>query len=187
MRHGETTGDIEQRFGGDYDDSLTAKGKHQAQKRAKTFKHLGIRAVISSPRKRAQESAKLVAKALGMPYHVVNNWKERNFYGPLTGMTRADAQAKHPELVKLVTSHMSKLPQSEGYDTFKKRILEVFSKTQAMNNDPVVIVTHGGPITCIARELLGKEVKVHDCGFLKLSVDATGVKLEAMESVEFKK
>lgn len=30
IRHGETTGDIEGRFGGDYDDHLTEQGKQQA-------------------------------------------------------------------------------------------------------------------------------------------------------------
>ncbi len=32
IRHGETTGDVEDRYGGDYDDNLTAKGHEQAKK-----------------------------------------------------------------------------------------------------------------------------------------------------------
>ncbi|MBI4020340.1 MAG: histidine phosphatase family protein [Candidatus Aenigmarchaeota archaeon] len=30
IRHGETTGDVEDRYGGDYDDHLTRKGKQQS-------------------------------------------------------------------------------------------------------------------------------------------------------------
>jgi len=35
IRHGETTGDVEDRYGGSYDDHLTDKGRGQLEKTAK--------------------------------------------------------------------------------------------------------------------------------------------------------
>jgi broad specificity phosphatase PhoE len=43
IRHGETTGDIEDRFGGDYDDHLTEKGRAQSQELAKGLPEADIR------------------------------------------------------------------------------------------------------------------------------------------------
>lgn len=187
VRHGQTTGDLEDRFGGDYEDSLTPHGRAQVCRRAKSLQQLGIKAIISSPRIRAQQSAGIIGRALGLPVLVMHDWRERNFYGALTGMTKKEAQEKHPALVSLTSSYKNTLPNSEAYEPFKKRILAVFKRTLGLRHDPVLVVAHGGPLTCIARELLGKEIKVHDCAMLTLDVTETGAQLIAMDKAEFKK
>ena len=48
IRHGQTTGDIEDRFGGDYDDHLTRLGKSQSQNLAK--KKPGGKSIFASRR-----------------------------------------------------------------------------------------------------------------------------------------
>ncbi len=186
MRHGQTTGDIEDRFGGDYEDSLTAKGRKQVKSAAKKLLGKGIKSILSSPRIRAQQSAKIIARKLGLPVHVVNNWRERNFYGILTGMTKKDAQQKHPNLIELVQSYKNTLPKGETYSAFKKRILEVFDRTRNLRNEAVLVITHGGPITCIGREILGKEFKVTDCGILKVQA-GNSVTLQELNGIEIKK
>jgi len=62
IRHGETTGDIEERFGGDYDDHLTQKGKAQAQNLAEQLQNKGIEKIFVSPKIRARETAEEVSK-----------------------------------------------------------------------------------------------------------------------------
>ena len=46
IRHGQTTGDVEDRYGGDYDDRLTDLGKQQSQnlasERSKKFVALNV-------------------------------------------------------------------------------------------------------------------------------------------------
>lgn len=187
VRHGQTTGDLEDRFGGDYEDALTDYGKDQVRRRAKSLQRLGLKAIISSPRIRAQQSAHIIGRALGLPVVVMHDWRERNFYGTLTGMTKKEAQAKHPDLVPLTSSYQNALPRGEKYEPFKKRILNVLKRTIGLRKDPLLVVAHGGPLTCIARELLGKEIKVHDCAMLTLDVTETGVQLLAMDKAEFKK
>ena len=53
LRHGQTTGDIEDRFGGTYEDHLTQAGKKQAEELGKKLKGEGIEKVFVSPRIRA--------------------------------------------------------------------------------------------------------------------------------------
>ena len=57
IRHGETTGDIEDRYGGDYDDHLSEKGKQQSKELAEKLKNKGIELIFHSPRIRATETA----------------------------------------------------------------------------------------------------------------------------------
>jgi len=64
IRHGETTGDIDDRFGGDYDDHLTQRGKSQAQELAEKLKGKRIEIIFVSPRIRAKETAEEVRKIL---------------------------------------------------------------------------------------------------------------------------
>jgi len=42
IRHGQTTGDLGDRYGGDYEDHLTEEGKKQSQKLANKLKNKNI-------------------------------------------------------------------------------------------------------------------------------------------------
>ena len=53
IRHGESIGDVEERYGGDYDDHLTEKGRQQAKELAEKLGEKGIQLIYSSPRIRA--------------------------------------------------------------------------------------------------------------------------------------
>jgi broad specificity phosphatase PhoE len=57
IRHGETTGDVENLYGGIYDDHLSPKGRDQAQRLAIVLKDKGIERIFSSPLIRAKETA----------------------------------------------------------------------------------------------------------------------------------
>ena len=93
IRHGETTGDIEDRYGGDYDDNLTYKGLNQAKELVGKLVGKNIQIVFHSPRIRAKQTAELVASALKIKKLQVEDLRERNHYGILTGMTKSAACA----------------------------------------------------------------------------------------------
>lgn len=65
IRHGETTGDVEDRYGGTYDDSLTTRGRQQLQETAELLKKSGIEVIFHSPLKRAKESAEIIQREIG--------------------------------------------------------------------------------------------------------------------------
>lgn len=188
MRHGQTTGDVEDRYGGDYDDSLTPFGREQVENRAKTFVDKNIKIIFASSKKRAQESAKIISKVLGVPVETVPEWRERNFYGILTGMKKSEAKLQHPELVKFLESYKNTIPNGETYDEFKARISKAMQHVLDSPYDTVLIIAHGGPISCTARELLkiGEFKKLGDCAVLKIKADNGKLLLESMDGAEIK-
>ena len=46
IRHGETTSDVEDRYGGDYDDHLTEKGEQQSEELAEILKDKNIQVIF---------------------------------------------------------------------------------------------------------------------------------------------
>ena len=100
IRHGETTGDVENRYGGNYDDHLTEKGINQSKKLANKLKNKGIQIIYHSPRIRATETSKIVNKILKVKLKVINDIRERNNYGIITGLTKKEAKQKYPEEVE---------------------------------------------------------------------------------------
>ena len=65
IRHGQTTGDVEDRYGGAYDDELSDKGKTQVQELANEISDSGIEILFCSPMIRAQQTAKVLKEKIG--------------------------------------------------------------------------------------------------------------------------
>lgn len=100
IRHGQTTGDVENRYGGIYDDELSDTGKTQTYELANKLGDSGIEILFCSPLIRAQQTAKILKAKLGCEVVTIENLRERNKNGILTGMTRDEAKVKYPELVE---------------------------------------------------------------------------------------
>jgi broad specificity phosphatase PhoE len=194
IRHGETTGDVEDRYGGDYDDNLTENGLGQAKELANKLKGKNIQIVFHSPRIRARQTAEIVANVLEIKKLQVEDLRERNHYGILTGMTKSAAMKKYPGQVQELNSGgiHSKVKNSEFYDAFKKRTLSVFNTLVHKNYDCIAIITHGGVIRCFVREIakMGELSKLGDCGMIELEfrdgeydiLSLDGVKVESSEN-----
>ncbi|MBN1503185.1 histidine phosphatase family protein [Candidatus Woesearchaeota archaeon] len=171
IRHGQTTGDIEDRYGGEYDDNLTDKGIMQSKKLANLLKDKGIEIIFHSPKKRAVQTAKIIGDILKAQYKAVDGIRERNCYGILSGLTKQEAKDKFPEEVaKLTTYFGHNVTDSEDYDSFKQRIIKNFDQLFSVNYKTISIVTHGGPIMCFVREVLksGDFEYLGDCAYLEL-------------------
>lgn len=169
IRHGETTGDIEDRFGGNYDDHLTDEGKSQSKIMADKLKDKSIEMIFASPKIRAQETAQILSEILNIPIETIENIRERNAYGILTGMIKEEARNKYPKIVEEVKSYKNTIEGAENYDHFRERILKAFEEISSKNYQTVAVVTHGGPIHCFFREVLKNEiVKLRDCGMAEI-------------------
>jgi broad specificity phosphatase PhoE len=181
IRHGETTGDVEDRYGGDYDDHLTEKGKQESKELAKNLKNKEIEIIVHSPKIRAKETAKILNETLNVKLKMIDNLRERNNYGVLTGLTKSEAKQKYPkeveELVKNEIYH--NLKGSEDYDSFKKRVMTTFENILNTEHNTVAIVSHGGPVRCIARELLkiGEFKHLGNCAFLEIEKEKNKLKV----------
>jgi len=170
IRHGESTSDVENRYGGDYDDYLTENGKAQARKLADELAGKGIEIIFLSPRHRAKETAQILKEKLKCELKFVDDIRERNNYGILTGMKKSEAKEKYPDQVELLKSTYNTVKDGESYEHFKGRIISSFNKIISSKYKTIAIVTHGGPIRCIFREILrlGEIKELKDCHVFEL-------------------
>ena len=81
-------------------------------------------------------------------------------------MVRAEAKEKYPDLVELVKDYRNTLPNSESYEELKSRVLTTWNDLMESSNSTIAVLTHGGPIRVIFREILKKEIKIADCGYV---------------------
>jgi broad specificity phosphatase PhoE len=175
IRHGETTGDLENKYGGAYDDHLTKKGRADAVLLAEKLSDKGIQIIYSSPKLRTKESSEILNEKLNVPLHVIDGLQERD-YGILGGMDKNEAKEKYPEVVEKHKDIYNTDPEGESYEEFKNRVLNVF---ETLTNDnqytTIAIFSHGGPIKLIYRELFkqGELDELDDYGVLELEKDDT--------------
>lgn len=158
VHHGQTTSDVEDRYGGDYDDHLTDLGKTQAVELGKTLVPLAIDMLYFSPRLRTAETAEILKKYLSCPQEAVADLRERNQYGALSGLTKAEALAKYPDQVALLTDYWTQLPNAESYPDFSARVLAAYENILKSDFKTIVILTHNGTMRCLLRELFGVEL-----------------------------
>jgi broad specificity phosphatase PhoE len=183
IRHGETTGDIEDRFGGDYEDHLTKKGQNQASELGHLLEDKNIEVILHSPRIRAIETATIVSKVINAPLEEIHDLRERNNYGILTGLTKTEAEEKFPEefakIQKDKTYH--DVQNSESYDKLKKRVIKAFDEIGKRDNQVIAIITHGGVIGSVAREIFGHpQIKIGDCGIIEIDYDGKSHKIVSL-------
>ena len=187
IRHGQTTGDLEDRYGGDYEDHLTEEGKKQSQKLANKLKNKDIEVIFHSPRIRAVETAKIVSEKLNIKLIKVQDLRERNAYGILTGMVKSQAKKKYPqEVEKLQKDKLyHDVKNSEDYNSFKKRVINIFKEITNKEYKIIAIISHGGPISCIVREVLklGEFKKLGDCTILEIEKESN-FKLISLDGAE---
>jgi broad specificity phosphatase PhoE len=188
IRHGQTTGDLEDRYGGDYEDRLTEEGKEQSRRLAQKLKHSGIEILFCSPKIRAQETAEIVSKEIGCQVEIIHDIRERNMYGILTGMVKSEAREKHPQHVETLKNHYHTIPESEGYEHFGGRIQKSFDAITKQPYQTIAILSHGGAISFIFREILKMgDVKIEDCGFVELEKSNEQFSVIKMDGIELKK
>ncbi|HEX5447849.1 MAG TPA: histidine phosphatase family protein [Candidatus Saccharimonadales bacterium] len=172
VRHGQTTGDVQGRYGGDYDDHLTELGKRQSADAAKKLSVSAIEIIYCSPKIRAQETAGIIKEAINAPLVTVPGFRERNRYGALSGLTETEATQKYPDQVRMLNDEQKTIAGGEDYESFGQRIRDALKKIDTGEHQVVAIITHGGPIRYIFREFLKEDgIKIGDCAFVKLKLE----------------
>ncbi|MFA6602226.1 MAG: histidine phosphatase family protein [Candidatus Shapirobacteria bacterium] len=190
IRHGQTTGDIEDRYGGAYDDELSDKGVSQAHELADKLSNSGIQILFCSPLKRAQQTAKILQAKLGGEIKTIIDLRERNKNGILTGMTRGEAIIKYPQLVEELKDYRSQIEGAESQEDFEDRINKAFMEaTGALNYSTIGIVTHGMPFWVIFGDILNKSViaDITDCAYAVLNKEDQKLILVRTDGIEYNK
>ncbi|MDB5264494.1 MAG: histidine phosphatase family protein [Parcubacteria group bacterium] len=152
IRHGETTGDLEDRYGGIYDDHLTELGQQQLHETAQQLVGVQVDRLYTSTLIRAQESAKILNEVLKTEIELVDGLRERD-YGVLGGLTKEEAIEKYPDAVEKHKDPANTDPEGESLTNFTERVLSTFKSLAQQGGEIVVMVSHGGPIKTIMRHL----------------------------------
>jgi len=174
IRHGETTGDVENRYGGTYDDHLSDKGKAQSESLGEVLKSSGVEVIFSSSLIRAQETSQILAQYIDCKVQVIPELQERNQYGFLSGMIKDEALEKYPGEVEILKDRLNTIDGAESYEAFSKRIGDAFwSLIKDSQYNTIAIVSHGGPLRVLFRDILawGELKDIGDCAYVELEKD----------------
>src|SRR4030095_12409442 len=96
IRHGQSQGNAEGRFGGHTDTPLSPLGRRQAEATAKALASEKFDAIYSSDLRRAIETATPLATRTGTTLETTEALRERSV-GVMEGLTFEEAAEQHPE------------------------------------------------------------------------------------------
>ncbi len=184
IRHGETTGDVENRWGGAYDDHLTPRGAEEARVLAEKLKTEQVEAIVTSSLVRAQETGAII-NLTHVPVIINEHFNERDGLMHLTGMRKEEAALRYPDLVVLLKDHLGVIPGGETYEAFSKRVQEgLVALATHTEYSRLAVVSHGGPLSVVFREILkAGEIAYTHCSFAEIFFDGTTFSLGRLEGI----
>jgi ribonuclease H / adenosylcobalamin/alpha-ribazole phosphatase len=155
LRHGQTELSVERRFSGIGDQPLTEVGRAQAAAAALRLASSGAVAVVSSPLRRARETALLVAAALSLEVAIDDDFRETDF-GDWEGCTLREIRDKWPlELDEWLGSTAVAPPFGESFDATAVRVRAARDRVlSSYRGQTVVVVSHVSPIKTLLRMAL---------------------------------
>lgn len=157
VRHGQSAGNAEGRFGGHGPTPLSSLGEEQARITAKLLAKEGIQAIYSSDLSRAVQTAQPLADLLDLPIVSTPAFRERHV-GVLEGLTFDESRVAHPQdyyaLVNRNIQHV--ITKGESYRHLLRRVTgELRNILRTHQGEKVVIFSHTGAICFITLHLLG--------------------------------
>jgi len=156
VRHGASMLSPERRFSGWGDVPLSPDGAEQTRRVAgRLSARDGMKAVISSPLRRARRTAEAIAGGLGLDIVVDDDLIETNF-GKWEGHTFAEIRKRWPDLLtEWLASPEVAPPGGESFAATAERVLRARDRLlDAYPAATIVVVSHVGPIKTLLRSAL---------------------------------
>lgn len=145
MRHGETEWNIEKRFQGSDDSPLTDCGKQQAVLVAERLKEMQLAAVYASPRKRAIETATVVANAQNLKVEIHSDLAEIAL-GEWEGKTYSEIKQYDPKGYQSFFHNPGSFEGIHGGETFvqvRQRAINTLEKLAEKHQEQrILVVSH---------------------------------------------
>ena len=157
VRHGQSKGNAERRFGGHTATPLSARGRNQAEATARTLKSESLTAIYSSDLARAMDTAKSLAKMTRLPVQGTSAFRERDV-GVMEGLTFEDAAQQHPEQYAALLRRDFEyvLTGGESYrqllDRARQKLDEIIEENRG---GKIAVFSHTGTICILALHLMG--------------------------------
>lgn len=157
LRHGQTPLSVEKRFSGTVEAALTDVGQRQAAAVAARLADEPFDAVVSSPLKRARQTA----DALGRDYVVDEDLRETDF-GAWEGLTFAEVRERHPdELNAWLADPAVPPPGGESLLATVERVRAARDRLMAAYpGGRILVVSHVTPIKSLTQLALAAQPTV---------------------------
>ncbi|MDM7922193.1 MAG: histidine phosphatase family protein [Pyrinomonadaceae bacterium] len=157
VRHGQSAGNAEGRFGGHGPTPLSELGLKQAETTARYLAKEGIHAIYSSDLARAVQTAEELSKLVNVPVTTAKAFRERHV-GVLEGLTFDESKANHPDdyyaLVNRNVHHV--ITKGESYrDLLQRATGELWNILREHQGKRVAVFSHTGAICFMTLHLMG--------------------------------
>ena len=185
IRHGQSQGNAERRFGGHSATALSERGRQQAAATARALQSESITAIYSSDLLRAVETATPLAEALGLEIIQTSAFRERSV-GHMEGLTFEEAAEQYPDeyaaLLRRDFDHV--LLGGESYRQLLDRAAQQLDRAIEENaGGTIAVFSHTGTICILALHLMGALdapelrpvwVASSNCGITRFELHADG-------------
>jgi len=153
LRHGQTELSVQRRYSGRGNPTLTDLGVRQAEAAALYLGKVGgIAAIVSSPLRRAYDTASAAARELGLDVVVDDDLIETDF-GAWEGLTFGEAAERDSELhLRWLRDTSVPPPDGESFDAVTSRVRIAQQRIIAEHaGQTVLVVSHVTPIKTLLR------------------------------------
>lgn len=157
VRHGQSAGNAEGRFGGHGPTPLSKLGERQARLTAEALKKEGIAVIYSSDLARAIQTAQPLAELIGVTINATPAFRERHV-GVLEGLTFEESKRDFPKdyyaLVNRNVHHV--ITKGESYRQLLRRTTgALWDILRTHQGEKIAIYSHTGAICFMTLHLMG--------------------------------
>jgi alpha-ribazole phosphatase len=156
LRHGETEENKNKFYYGKLDVSLNQTGRSQIEAVKGTMQSINFQKVYISQRKRTMETAEIVMADKFVEFIADKRINEMDF-GAFEGKTYEQIKSLYPKEYEQWGKDWKNFcpPQGESYKEFYSRIHDFMEDIKKLEQENILIVTHGGVIRTIYCYVLG--------------------------------
>lgn len=156
LRHPEPEVAAAGRCYGSLDLELSANGLLQAHATAKVFARETLSAIYTSPRRRCQQAARILASGRNSACQEIDALREMDF-GAFEGRSYDEIAALYPEIYQQWMERPTEVrfPGGETFSEMHSRVIAAVEDVRSRHEgERVALVTHGGVIRIILAEAL---------------------------------
>lgn len=140
VRHGETSWNVLKKIQGRTDIPLNEVGIKQAIDCKEYLSKLNWNVIVSSPLKRAIQTAEIINESLNLPLIIMEQFIERN-YGTVEGLTLEERKSLKSDF---------HCPKQESREELIQRVLAGMNALHNQyKNQRIIVVAHGGVINSL--------------------------------------
>lgn len=148
IRHGATEANLRKFYAGSTDLPLALEGQRQAEALAERVKAMQPDKILSSPLKRAQDTAKIATSGINLEIELDDNLREVDF-GKWENKSYTELARDYKEdLDKWFSWDPDfRFPEGESFKGFSQRVGDVMERIESESAGSLIVFTHGGVIS----------------------------------------